>query len=487
MILHLISLLLIPSAHSETWDKILNSYPINTKTTNISCAKEEGLCGEHPYQEICNEIKNSKTDQIKNELRKKIASTNAGDAFELQYKKIMDRFNDLGIETSEEGKLNAASDLFDEAHTQIKLVATLEGSAYKKFSQNSINLNKLYESIRSSLMNHIQNSSSFDRKSDSTEINPSAQDIINKLKSVKLETAQSISEESKPTTKLEIAASISKLSMFFQTCGQDGLEINAFYDPLSNTLKICPGFLIQTLSESGGNLEAFTSVLGHELGHSIDAVNTIPIEHQTEFQHQFKDSKVITDNEYCYNNFLNCIQKNYIDDNIDHFGTLKGMIDQLKLKGLPNLYIELKKLEESKNLDINDIALVKSNILTGESLLSNYEFQYSELIKQFKNPNNIKEVQKRELTADYHGTIALLEQIKSLAPKNRGTFIKSNLKFFCGTAAGNRIRKIKYDGVNDAVHPPNSFRVEMALRNPEIRSLLNCKPLVTPRPWCDTK
>lgn len=59
--------------------------------------------------------------------------------------------------------------------------------------------------------------------------------------------------------------------LYMSVCGNNGLEVNAFYE--GGNMVICPGLLI-SMSDMGGSKEemlaALRFTLGHELGHAID-------------------------------------------------------------------------------------------------------------------------------------------------------------------------------------------------------------------------
>ena len=77
-----------------------------------------------------------------------------------------------------------------------------------------------------------------------------------------------------PLKALNTMSDMEALS-YYSSCGIDGTHSNAFVDVKNNTIVLCPGYLLDLVSK-GGNPEFMDFVLGHEMGHPIDAARPSP-------------------------------------------------------------------------------------------------------------------------------------------------------------------------------------------------------------------
>jgi hypothetical protein len=495
-----IFILFASTVQAQTWNHLLDSVRPSTHSQGAcpSCVispngggnvavnpiSSADLCTS-PASTICAQFQNSTVDAVQAGLRHEVADTADGDAFDHQFQIVTQTFNSLPRTASATQIHTLYVALLNEEKKQMSLIAALENKILTKFNKTPGDLAVFFEQIRTSLINHVNASPEFDRHASAQLITPTRDDVIRKLKSVKLETAQSIANDPDPTDEAGLATAIMKRNSYYTICGPDGLQVNAFYDSSSNSLKICPGFLMENLNDSNGRIEPLAMVLGHELGHSIDAEAHMPIQNDATLIRRFPHAKVDRSSHACYRNFLGCVDQKYITPNVEHFGTLTSAVEQLKNRGVPGLKAELTRLQNEANPDMDQIARVKSSLVTGQSRLNQYTSQRDTYIASHQNPNQVIVLQDKEMTADYNSVFALNDQLKSVPQDDRAAIASQAYRLFCGTPAGDRVHSILWGTQNDALHPPNQFRMEMTFRNPETRRLLGCNPISTPRPWCD--
>jgi hypothetical protein len=489
-------------ASAQTWNNLLNS--INHSTGNAPSGCTNGvvtpdsgsssvranissadLC-TNPATAICSQFANATTDRALASARAEVSTqTDGTDALDTQFEKVTAARNALGLSVSNEARRPSLNALLVEQQKQLKMVASIERNSLSQFHLTTTDLSDFFEQIRKSLIAHVASSPEFEREQNAQHIGPNREDIIAKLKSVKLETTQSLFETPAPTNDTELAGAVYKRISYAQNCGPDGMQVNAFYDGNSNTLKICPGFLVETLHDAGGRIASLAMVLGHELGHSVDSGAYIPFANFGHLTHQFPQASFYRSLHDCYSKFFDCVNQNYITSNVEHFGTYTGIINQLENKGIPGLEAEIARLEAIDPPDLSLISRLKISVMTGNHTLAQYKDTRDSIISSHQNPNDILSAQQQELVADYHSAFALTDQLKRVPQSERALVAAQSYRLFCGSPLSDYIRKIKYGTENDAEHPPEKFRMEMIFRNPDVRNLLGCVPLSTARPWCD--
>jgi hypothetical protein len=479
------------AAHAESWNKLLRSVESKSYQNENACSQTEevaapavDLCN-HPAETVCNQFAESSSEAIQNQIRRTVATSPAGDAFDLQFKKVSDLSTRLDQAGDEPSKAMTRRMLFPEQKAQLALIGKVEKNVLTKFHKTPADFDRFFESIRKSLMDKVSNSPEFARASGADGIVPSKADVLRKLSKVKIQTSQSMASAPNPTTPQEYTNRVDDANGYFDACSADGLAANAYYDPPSNTLKVCPGLLLQYLNDSGEKLEPLAFVLGHELGHAIDTDAAVPIQNETALKAQFPNAPVQTSSIMCYVGFLDCMDTKYVTPNQEKFGTYSQVINQLESRGIPALRQELTRVQSASPVMLDDVARVKRSITHNEGVLKDYKAAKAELVARGIDPDTVMIVQKNEMTADLMGDLAFKDQLKSLPQSARKESTINALRVYCETPEQKRIIDMAWGSANDAVHPPNNFRIEMLLRNPEVRGLLQCTPLQTPRPWCD--
>jgi|GEM_PF-3090125 len=242
-------------------------------------------------------------------------------------------------------------------------------------------------------------------------------------------------------------------------CGYNGLTINASYNSEERVVQVCPGMLIAALANSGGSLESLGGVLAHEFGHSIDGRGiTTPCD-SGECNLSF---------DYAYRTFLDCIQKHYASDPSQNFVSDADFAARLK-KSMPEFEQACAKLPPDSPRARQLAAMAQWFKQNADSLSSS---------------DKMGNQKRSELAADFYFANELADQMQSMPKEKRISFIQRAFPMFCNSTALDPLLE-KLMGDSDPAHPPSRFRIEQALRHPEIRQLLGCAPLKSnEQPWC---
>lgn len=399
---------------------------LNASTT-IVCAPGDNqpLC-DNPTSMCKNRPKDTfETDKYA--IRKASAPTVQGDAFEKPYEDVLNKVK------GSEAKL-------------AKLIASAENQVFKKFGKTNQQVKEVIEKFKVSLTQQAA-------KDFPPEL---AKKMGKKLADLKFNNAQTL------------LTTPEKVESFTQMCGADGLVKNAFYDGVTNSLTICPGFLLNSLLTSKGELNNLSMVIGHELGHSL---------HQPDFTggNYFKTPDH-------FDKFMKCMSDNYISDKNQKFGTNKQTVEQLEKNGIPNLKAEIEKVSKKKPVDVNYLGDLKRSLGTADHQVEKFKY--------FASLPDQRLSQKCELLADYESSATVRDQLQLLPKAQRATRLKEMVGMYCDNFTPNekKVMALKWNGVNPGSHPPETFRLENYFRNPEIRHLLGCSPLeASDKPWCSTE
>jgi hypothetical protein len=473
----------------------------------ISTLSAHDLCNE-PAETICKLFEHSDLDTVLADFKNQVAKMPDGsDALDSQFQKVQDAQdqinkanNDLSLASSTSGmsnyldsmkplNLNAAS----EQQKQFALIAKIEKNTLAKFNVNQADLVHLFEQIQKSLSNHVLATAEFSGRQNADHISPSQADIVDRIKNVKLVTAGTLAARPLPTDLIEAHEEIEENNYYFNSCGPDGMQMNAYYREKNKTLNICPGFLIMALNESEGKLQSIAMVLGHELGHSIDPDSIQAIGDLKRLAKQFPHSVANYDLRDRYTKFFACVKKQYVIPDIEHFGNLKKMISQFeskrvpgeKTKGLLGLEDEIAVQEAMDPPNLNLITKLKNSLFTGRNALAQYQVRLEDLEDARQDPDDASIVEAKEMAADYLSTFALADQLGNIPDPDRALLAADSFRLYCGSPNSDYVNRIKFGDLHDPIHPPDVFRFEMPFRNKRIRELLGCMPLKPERPWCD--
>lgn len=131
------------------------------------------------------------------------------------------------------------------------------------------------------------------------------------------------------------------------------------------------------------------------------------------------------------------------------------------------LSIELKKSSMEDRAEIYRIIGVEKI----QTSVSKFEAEFG------RKPDAV-DLHQDELIADYWGTIALAASLKDIPNTQlRLRVAIGNLRPHCHSDA-------KTKDVDFEQHPPDAYRIERSLNNPEIRAALGCKTAPV-KPWCE--
>ena len=255
---------------------------------------------------------------------------------------------------------------------------------------------------------------------------------------------------------------------FFDTCGVDGMEEGAAYDPLLNSVVLCPGFILKQLRLEG--LESMDFVVTHELGHAVRPHTRAP-------------AKVIEP----LKPLVQCIEKNYGSE----FSTLQKAKEGLQNTAVPALERCLERALKETPDAVEDIALIRTRLDAVKSMVRDYDRRIRDN-DMFSIPDTGVSTHVHELGADCLGDDAIATTIASRSPGDRARILRSQLNLFCPEkteARDDRFRKmcgaLVPPGWQDGEHPRDSFRMLNLLKNPRIRAALDCKtPIPSEKPYC---
>ncbi len=172
--------------------------------------------------------------------------------------------------------LPPSASALDVVRAQMNAIAAAERETAERTKISADDLSNLTSEVRASLIRQINGSpiaaANKTQMTDriSTLSFKSAAEVVNIEK-------QRILRENPDFTEAD--AETDAVIFYTDTCGSEGMELNAFYDSGSNAFVICPG-LLQSFSDLGKNKEAamrgleFTLI--HEVGHSIDGIEYLP-------------------------------------------------------------------------------------------------------------------------------------------------------------------------------------------------------------------
>ena len=422
--LSLALLIASPYALSVDYDSALEY--LNSSST-VACATSENqpLC-DNPSS-MCSTLPKDNFETEKYVIRKAASPTKERDPFEKPYADLL-----AGTEGSE----TAMS----------KLLAAGESAVFKKFKISNSDVEKTIDKVKASLIKQAE-------AEQSAEV---AERIKSKITSIRFKNAQALA-----STPWEV-------KNFTETCGADGLIKNAFYDPNDNALTICPGFLLDNLLKSNGDLNNLTMVIGHEIGHSLHSAD-------------FRMGGFLRTPKH-FEVFMDCMLENFITDKSQKFGTNKETVEQLEKNGIPKLEAEIEKVSKAKPVDINYLSDLKRSLGTSSGQLERF--------KHFAASSDQLMSVRGELMADYQSAATVRDLLQLSPQKQRAVQMKQMLSFYCDnyTANEKKVLALKWNGINPASHPPSRFRLEHYFRSPEIRSLLGCSPLQSSeKPWCSAK
>ena len=515
------------SQATELTDVIQNLNQDKTHTQSSACSAQEGspeaLC-QNPSKEICSN--STLVDYEKD--KKQLLSDASGEQFDLKYQKILDdetplneardkleKMSDpLTLLTELEKQKNAPPDPKKEAKRKARSVEIanlnhdiekrekdilkkqksllaseiiLQNKILARFGKSKQDLETFLHSIQETLILQVKNAPQFNQKSDKDGIRPTTDDVVAKLRRVKFETVDNLLASANSLSGANDRKKLEDNDAHFENCGADGLQVNAYYNPDDESLKLCPGILLKYLDASDGNLTSLGVVLGHELGHSIDSVAPILNDEQLGKMHKMLPQASMEKNntDESYKDFLSCIDEHFIHDKSEKFTKFSEFSEQVNSRGLANLEREISQLERSNPPDLEKIAEIKRLILHIKQALVDFKNTADLMKGEGKNPDNILEVQKRELEADFESTFVLKDQLAQLPKEIRMKSIKASLQLYCVPEYKSQILKLAFGNVSDPIHPPDHFRVENYFRNKEIRELMGCAPLTAAdRPWC---
>jgi hypothetical protein len=233
-------------------------------------------------------------------------------------------------------------------------------------------------------------------------------------------------------------------------CGSDGLAANAYHISRAPGpgVFLCPGFLMLSLKQAGGDLDSLSGVIAHEIGHAIDG-RSVPVPQPS------GESFRLDSYKKAYQSYWECMSK--------------------LVKRHGSKFISLSETMEyySKHLPLLERSSQKSPDLSKQL---NEIIEMTKQHKQFPSrfpadPMSI-ELLKSELIADSYMGMALEKKAQGLDRSKQEEFLVKNLKLFCADHTPEGFPK-RLDAL-DPVHPPTEYRIEQTLMQPSVRALLGC-------------
>lgn len=263
---------------------------------------------------------------------------------------------------------------------------------------------------------------------------------------------RSVTLEEQPTSDAEAES-------FYYSCGVDGMVSQAFYSPDSNTFVLCPGFLLETLNS--GSIYSLDEVVAHELSHSVDGEAT-SVRHDK------------------YVPYLSCVQDNYAGE----FNTADEVLKQLGQPAQDRLKMHLDELKKDPGAHAAEILDTQDQMRIAKQQVKRLTEERARIQAHLGHVPTIADTHAGELTADLGGSEALVRMLKDVPKEKRGRAVIGALKSDCDNSLS-AAKTVKYGPLkDDALHPPESFRVGILFNNPELRLLLGCKDLTGKGPSC---
>ncbi|MGE3608829.1 MAG: hypothetical protein AB7I27_04505 [Bacteriovoracaceae bacterium] len=313
-----------------------------------------------------------------------------------------------------------------EQDSLVSLIIGLENQIFSKYQLSPKDLEthivKIKNSINTKIMDHFSSLS----KEDTFK-------LVSMVNSVNVYTLQNLPSGLFPT--------------YLSQCGHDGLKQQAFYqEPPANALIVCAGFILNSLWSGNGSFNSLSFVIAHELGHSID----------------FATKNIPTKVKVTYDNILNCVNKNFIQQPNSLFKSRSQIILYYQDK-VSNYNQELLKASNQIPLNTQKISTLRDRI----QILNSY------IVEMKSHDENVEMIhfQRREIMADYFGNLALGSLLQNIPLNDRASFLASNIRFSC-------------DKEGDLEHPHGRFRIENIFRNPDVRRALFCAEVEDTK-WCD--
>jgi hypothetical protein len=249
-------------------------------------------------------------------------------------------------------------------------------------------------------------------------------------------------------------------AVYIEYCGTNLIETNGVYILGEKTdvdrFAICPGFLLSALNS--GSLDAFNFVVPHELTHSVGPVSNpragIKANYEAKSYPLFGK----------YQNFISCIDSNY-SDRLQNPKILKEKVLDYQIKSL-----KLSAVGQNSESMQNIIVPLARGVSKTERLNSVLGREASSA-----------ESHAEEMVADLGANLSVVEVLKSSDVNKRPEIISATMNKFCEPEdLTYRIFEI----LDNGTHPSDKLRIELLLKNPEIRNLLNCPNSNQSKPWC---
>lgn len=412
----------------------LDSDPLNLneniQTVSKFCTKESGsaksnvideaeLCS-NPEKVLCDRVQFDQTKKVKEELK---GAPVARDA-------LVQKFSKFRTDQATRKEY-------------IENCVRVENQIYEKLKLQGITRESVIARVRvtqKSLIAKIKTSSSFSKQ----KLGDAA---ISQIEKAKFRDANSLSHSEGFSNYLEVKS-------FYENCGVDGLEANAFYS--GGEFTICPGYLISMVGDGRGP-EALDLGVGHELAHSIDPM--------VEFDGTKNAFQIV------YSDYLSCADQS--------FGK-KLTAPSTVLKNIDKALDELKK---KIKLSVQKDSREQSAYEYFKMLKGSLQYQWSEF-SYFSITSPIQ-THSQELAADYFGTEILAETLMKAKPEARVGILRDNLGPIPCDALVNEAQ-LKFLGTkgDDGFHPPADLRLQMIINHPVIWESLGCNKFGKPKPNC---
>lgn len=216
--------------------------------TNDLCARE----GEKKEEPWCQDLEKSIC------AVKKTATKQVGDF-------------DKELETKFVTSLPATATDLEIARAHMKAAQAAEKETADRTKITLEDQTKLIADVKASLISQIK-SSGFPKQREDYMVKTVSDIVLNDSKAYLEKVIKSVTKNNPHSTKDDIEKV--SIESYTGSCGNQGMEANAFYDAEFNVFVLCPG-LTQSASEYGRTKEevltALTFTIGHEIGHSIDS------------------------------------------------------------------------------------------------------------------------------------------------------------------------------------------------------------------------